>query len=129
MTPAEIQAAVAAAAKNGNWLIRADTDGVSPHPEAGGFRWAPVGEWTEAPDWNPKPRCGGGLHGQSPRGSGYIQTAQRLVFCDTDGEHVVIEDNKVKVRRARILIENELPTGLEIPGDLDLSGKIGRAHV
>ncbi len=41
------------------YVLRSDRpDGVSH----GGFRWPESGP-VEAPDWDPTPRCGGGLHG------------------------------------------------------------------
>ncbi len=91
----------------GNWMVRMDNDGVSPSEEAGGFRWAPLGEWTEAPDWDPSPRCGEGLHGQSPRGHGCCIAGSRLVLCETEGEQIPIDGDKVKVLRARIMAVNE----------------------
>src|SRR3990167_9017162 len=108
MTNVEIQIAVKAAVKNGNWIIRGDNEGVSASSDANGFKWNSVGEWTEAPDWNEKPECGGGLHGQDKDFGGFI-CGKRLVFCDTEGAHIPIGGNKVKVRRARILLINELP--------------------
>jgi len=95
------------AVKRGNWIIRADNNGRS---HDGAFAWAKPGEWTEAPDWDPAPECGHGLHGQDREHGGYSR-GTRLVFCDTEGEHVALYD-KVKVRRARILLVDELPEGL-----------------
>lgn len=119
MTKSEIADAVECAVKSGNWIIRADNDGVSYN----GFKWNGVGEWTEAPDWNEEPECGGGLHGQDINHGGYITTGSRLVFCDTEGKHIPIESDKVKVRWARILLVNELPDCLEtINGNLNLHG-------
>jgi len=115
MTAQLIKRAIKRAIKTGNWMIRADHEGKS----YGGFQWAPLGEWTEAPDWNPDPVCGGGLHGQDSQHGGYIR-GSRLVFCETDGDHVVIRDGNIKCKRARILIINELPAGLHVGGDLDL---------
>jgi len=120
MTPSEIEAAVKAAIKNGNWIIRADENGIS----WGGFKWSSLGEWTEASDWEVSPTCGGGLHGQDRKNGGYI-SGTRLVFCDTDGVHVYIGDNKIKVKRARILLVNTLPEGLTVGGSLNLSGCTG----
>lgn len=115
MTNQEIQEAVESAVKTGNWIIRADNDGVSHN----GFKWSGIGEWTESPDWNEEPECGGGLHGQDANHGGYIK-GTRLVFCDTEGKHVPIGSDKIKVRRARILLINELP---ELPAckELDVS--------
>jgi len=116
LTPTGIKHCVSRALKRGNWIIRADEDGVS----YGDFRWRDVGEWTVAPDWDETPECGGGLHGQDQDHGGYIQ-GSRLVFCDTRGPHVAIDlGNKVKVPAARILLVNALPGGLHVSGDLDL---------
>lgn len=120
MSNADFLELAAEAVKNGNWIIRADNDGKS----RGGFQWEAQGEWTAAPNWDDKPVCGGGLHGQDKNCGGMIM-GNRLVFCDTDGDHVAIGDNKVKVRRARILMINDLPDGLTVGGWLDLSGCTG----
>ena len=71
----------------------------------GGFQW-PLDEGAEvtAPDWDPTPVCGGGLHGLlNGAGSG---SPHRLVDRrrldrrrDPDDETVVDLDGKVKVRR------------------------------
>ena len=74
------------AVKCGHWMIRVDSDGIS----YGGFKWKPQGEWTKAPDWNSKPECGGGLHGQARKASGFLGEGQRVVFCRTRGERIAI---------------------------------------
>ncbi|MFZ2635551.1 MAG: hypothetical protein WAX33_04345 [Rectinemataceae bacterium] len=112
---------IAKVVRQGNWLIRADNDGISPSGEAKGFRWSPIGEWTEAPDWNPGHKCGGGLHGQDINYGGMI-SGTRLVFCETSGKHIKIDGYKVKVKKARILLVNALPDGLSVGGDLHLTG-------
>lgn len=100
----------AEAVKNGNWIIRRDADGKSYR----GFRWNKPGEWTEAPDWNPEFICGGGLHGQDKHYGGASENyGNRLLFCETDGPHIPISYDKVKVRRARILLVNELPRNIQ----------------
>ena len=111
---------IAGVVKKGNWIIRADNDGVSYN----NFKWLPIGEWTEAPDWNEKPKCGGGLHGQDKDYGGFI-AGKRLVFCETKGKHIAIEDNKVKVKKARILLVNKLPAGLTAGERINLSGCTG----
>ena len=118
MTHDELMTLAMDAVRCGAWMIRGDDDGES----YGGFRWAAPGEWTEAPDWNPEPVCGGGLHGQDRDNGGYAERRSRLVFCETDGPHVAIGSNKMKCRRARILLVNALPAGLTVDGSLDLSG-------
>jgi len=109
-----------------NWIFRTDSDGESH----GGFAWGAVGVWTEAPDWNPKPVCGGGLHGQGPGGYGYAhKDGKRFVFCETSGKRVVVEGDKIKVKRARILFVGAdawnamlYATKRNWPGSLDLRG-------
>ena len=110
-------ALIAKIIRQGNWMVRAD-DG--KRVSYGSFRWNPPGEWTEAKDWNETPECGGGLHGQDARHGGMIQ-GNTFRFCETHGKHVAIGTDKVKVRRARILL-NELPSGLTFSGDLSLRG-------
>src|SRR5437660_6609964 len=76
--------------ESGNWMIRLSKDGRS----YGGFVWNDVGIWTDAPDWNPEPVCGGGLHGQGPGGWGYGHEGSRLELVETDSLRVVVDDNK-----------------------------------
>jgi len=111
-----------------HWMIRTDYDGES----FGGFRWNPIGEWTEAPDWNPKPVGGGGLHGQGKaaglEGFGWAQPGTRFVFCEVDPKAgvVVVNGDKIKVRRARIMATGKDAFDLlyghaqDFPGSFDL---------
>ena len=71
----------------------------------GGFQW-PLDEGAEviAPDWDPTPVCGGGLHGLlNGAGNGSLinwsTDAVWIVAEIPDGETVVDVDGKVKVRR------------------------------
>jgi hypothetical protein len=83
------------------WMIRMDHDGVS----FGEFRWAPIGEWTAAPDWTAEAECEGGLFGQGP-GDGehsYCKPGTRLVLCETRGPRIRVDGNKIKVPAARIV--------------------------
>ena len=71
----------------------------------GGFRW-PLDEGAEviAPDWDPTPVCGGGLHGllNGAGNGGLIDWSTDAVWIVAeipDGETVVDLDGKVKVRR------------------------------
>ena len=71
----------------------------------GGFRW-PLDEGAEviAPDWDPTPVCGGGLHGLlNGAGNGSLidwsTDAVWIVAEIPDGETVVDLDGNVKVRR------------------------------
>jgi len=107
--------------KSGNWMIRMDDNGVSYN----GFKWKPKGQWTEAPDWNTAARCEGGLFGQSPKGRGFAKRGKRLVLCETKGEQIVVENEKVKVRYAKIIaINSEIPPIFleRCGGSLDLGG-------
>jgi hypothetical protein len=105
--------------KNGNWMIRADNNGASPSPEANGFRWNDIGEWTTAPDWDEYPVCGKGLHGQDMDYGGYI-SGTRVVFCETMGRKIPL-GNKVKVSAARILMIG-IPTNILFKRNLSLQG-------
>ena len=103
---------------SGNWMLRRSNSGKS----YGGFQWEPIGEWTEAPDWNPKKECGGGLHGNGPKSSGDWTDGKDIDFCEINPSDMVDLDGKIKVRRSRILLRNQLPEGLKVGGDLDLEG-------
>ncbi len=119
MNQKQINQAVEQAIKTGNWMIRVERkDGYSPTCN---FKWQPVGQWTEAPDWNPKPECGGGLHGQASEAGGCLPSGGEIVvFCETKGERVIINENKIKVREARRLLVGQLPKGLSFNSSLDL---------
>ena len=74
----------------------------------GGFQW-PLDEGAEvaAPDWDPTPVCGGGLHGLlNGAGSGglidWSTDAVWIVAEIPDDETVVDLDGKVKVRRCMV---------------------------
>ena len=120
MSARKIRAAVRAAVRTGNWMVRIDDNGTSTAPEAQQFRWSPIGCWTVAPDWDPSPRCGGGLHGVNHRASGFTQPGTTISFCATDPCQVVIGTNKIKTPRAMRLLVDELPPGLSF-GGLNLS--------
>jgi hypothetical protein len=106
-----------------NWIVRFSNDGIG----YGGFVWNPVGEWTTAPDWNSKPECGGGLHGQGVGGWGYCSGGTRFELAQTRGKRVVIEGEKIKVKSAKIVLIDkeafEFVVNLfdgHFPGSLDL---------
>ncbi|OGT54392.1 MAG: hypothetical protein A3E01_03090 [Gammaproteobacteria bacterium RIFCSPHIGHO2_12_FULL_63_22] len=112
---AEIEAAI----RDSRWLIRTDNDGIS----YGGFCWPEIGKWIECPDWNNRPECGGGFHGQTAKAGGFWNGGSRLVFCEFDGEEIVLGD-KSKVRRCRIL-QVGIPAIFSsacVGGSLDLRG-------
>ena len=117
----ELRQLASEAVKHGRWMIRADNNGVSASPRANGFVWQPPGEWTRAPDFDGKKKCGGGLHGQDSQWGGYCE-GTRIVFCEHRGGYIGgIDGNKMKVEEARILLVGELPDGLQMEGALDLS--------
>ena len=132
---------------SGNWMIRVDQNGVGYD----GFRWKPIGEWTECPKWTSEseenPTCeNGGLFGQSPAAGGYCNKGTTLCLCETEGPQIPVGGDKIKVRRAKRVAEGTtipaeffaaIPnlllylsgcdlTGLTLPqsvgGSLDLSG-------
>ena len=118
-------AAAKEALASGQYMLRRSDAGRS---NGGKFQWAAIGEWTEAPDWNTRRTCGGGLHGNHPtRGWAYWTSMVDLDFCEIDPEHVVELNDKLKVRRARVLLRNDLSAlnGLSIVGNLYLGGCTG----
>ena len=72
-----------------------------------GFQWPLFGP-VEAPDWNPEPVCGGGLHGLLwGRGNGGLlnwdsDAVAQVVEVDADAV-VWVGENKVKVRRGIVI--------------------------
>ena len=145
MTELEIESAVASAIRSGRWMIRTDDDGVSH----GGFRWNPVGEWTEPEVFSAEATCdSGGLFGQARRASGFGTRMSRVVFCRTGGRRITVGGDKIKTDRAMILLVNDLssarglrfeaslylakctgltslPEGLSVEGYLNLEGCTG----
>lgn len=120
ITRKEIKKLVKSAIETGNWMVRTDDNGSSYN----NFKWNPIGEWTEAPDWKPNHNCGNGLHGQSKEASGFKTDGKRVVFCETKGKRYPIpkfHGDKIKVQYARILMINALPSNLIFDGNLDLS--------
>ena len=94
---------VARLKKSGQWMVRTFDPGLTGHD---GFRWGPLGTWTNCPRWsskNTKADCtSGGLFGQSPTGWGYAQAGAHIGICET-GKQLAVDGNKVKTRRARII--------------------------
>ena len=109
MKPEEIKTRVQEVLTNGNWMLRISRGGRCYN----GFQWAPVGEWTEAPDWNDRDECGGGLHGNDEYTvDTYWAGGDRMEFCEYDPTAIKRIDGaggKLKVRRARILLIHEIP--------------------
>jgi hypothetical protein len=88
------------------YLLRTvNVDGTSH----GGFRWPlEVGAEAVAPDWNPAPVCGGGLHGfLDGEGDGSLASwdpsAHWLVLEVPEGAGLVDLAGKAKAERARVL--------------------------
>ena len=73
-----------------------------------GFQWAlEVGATVKAPDWNPEPKCGGGLHGWlKGEGNGRIGHIERegCLWLVLEADEVVnIDNEKVKFPECKIL--------------------------
>ena len=118
MNQEQLNELIKTALETGRWMLRRSDAGRA----YGNFQWAPAGEWTEAPDWNPDPVCGGGLHGNGPTSAGYWGGGADVDFCIFDEEPVDIDGEKIKVRRAMIAMRNAMPDGLSVGGYLDLNG-------
>ena len=68
-----------------------------------------MGAEVEAPDWNPKPVCGGGLH-CLPNAVGdwrLLKGDYWAVLEFDEGDMVLIEDNKCKVKKCKIVFLSE----------------------
>ena len=78
-----------------------------------GFKWGGVGETTVAPDWDPTPVCGGGLHGWL-NGVGYtgcqsISDSEEALWLALEVEGEVVDlDRKVKFERAKTLFVGKM---------------------
>jgi hypothetical protein len=72
----------------------------------GGFQWPETG-YVAAPDWDPEPRCGGGLHGLLwGEGDGSLldwSPTARWLVVEVDARRVVDLDLKVKAPAAWVL--------------------------
>lgn len=92
------------------YLLRtSDKDGKSH----GGFQWPKEG-YVEAPDWNPKPTCGGGLHGL-PWGEGdwdllHARESERIwQVLEADEKDVVsIDGYKSKARCGTVIYSGSM---------------------
>ena len=78
-----------------------------------GFQWPDVGGEVSAPDWNPEPICGYGLHGLlwgigSEQYLDRSESAKGIVFEADEDSAVWIEGNKVKVPKARVVFVGTL---------------------
>ena len=87
------------------WLLRTcNADGTS----YGGFRWPLTpGALVEAPDWNPAPECGNGLHGllwgQGKAGLLSHASDAAWLIVEADAADVVDLSSKVKVPRCTVV--------------------------
>ncbi|TXH40600.1 MAG: hypothetical protein E6Q97_39350 [Desulfurellales bacterium] len=67
----------------------------------GGFQW--IEGWNEAPDWNPEPVCGGGLHflkwGEGASGLLDWTDSATHWIVEADESETVTMDDKAKARR------------------------------
>jgi len=73
----------------------------------GGFKWnLEIGDITEAPDWNPEPVCGGGLHGllNGKGNGGHLDWSEDALWmvCEALGPIVDI-NRKIKTSKAKTL--------------------------
>jgi hypothetical protein len=72
-----------------------------------------IGKIAEAPDWNPKPECGGGLHFCiSPAGCDAFRDGKddRYIACLVDPKDIVIHaqpeyPDKIKAKKCKVLYE------------------------
>ena len=88
---------------NNLFLRTCNSDGTSHD----GFKWnLEIGGITEAPDWNPEPKCGSGLHGLlNGKGNGaYLNSSEDALWmvCEALGPIVDI-DRKIKTSKAKTL--------------------------
>ena len=119
-----MQAEIDRIIKSGNWMVRTDDDGVAFE----GFKWNEIGEWTTPTYFSERPTCNsGGLFGQTQSASGQNAGRCRAVFCETSDVRIVVDGNKIKTDRARIVLVNDLALarGISFNGDLDLSNCTG----
>jgi len=70
----------------------------------GGFQWPESGP-VECPDWDPRPKCGGGLHGWESGEGSYRHSFNDGVFLvvRADDADVLRLDGKVKIRRGEVV--------------------------
>ena len=72
----------------------------------GGFQWPrEVGAVVEAPDWNPKPECGNGLHGllDGLGESSHLSFNPGAIWWIVDADDAVYLDGKWKFQRCTVL--------------------------
>jgi len=91
------------------WMLRSSNNGKSYQ----GFQWPEIGVWINCPDWDEKPECGHGFHGETEDYHGFYMQYTRPELVEYEGVAIPIDNNKVKVRRARIVA-----TGIDIPKEV-----------
>jgi hypothetical protein len=74
-----------------------------------GFVYGQVGDTVTAPDWNPEPECGNGLHGlKQGNGNWYYLTGDDWLVIEVAEEDVVdIDDDKCKFRTGKIVYRGD----------------------
>jgi len=82
-------------------LRKCRLNGISSH----GFCYGNVGDVVTAPDWDPTPKCGGGLHGLlEADGEWLLLEGQQWLVIEADEKDIVrIGDDKCKFRTGKIL--------------------------
>ena len=82
-----------------------------------GFRWdLTVGAVVEAPDWDPKPECGGGLHGLLDGWGNYSLLSHKLdakwLIVEVDRAWCVDIAQKVKFPACKIVYVGDMATAM-----------------
>ena len=102
----------------------------------GGFRWPRPDEdlghgpgVAVAPDWDPSPRCGGGLHGLlDGQGDGALlsweATAVWVVAEVRERDVVDIDGDKVKAPDARVVFAGDRPGALAVLRSIGVTGTL-----
>ena len=93
-------------------LRKISKDGTNPFNE---FIWPlEVGAEAEAPDWNPKPECGGGLHClPNCEGEWDLLDGEYLAVLKFNLKDMVqIDNEKCKVRKCKIVFLSRNPEGM-----------------
>ena len=92
------------------------------------FKWGDVGDITVAPDWDPNPKCGGGLHGWLS-GVGDLRCQNisdsdgaRWLVIEVEGE-VVSLGGKVKFERGKTVFAGDMREAAAVVANL--SGEQG----
>lgn len=110
-------------------LRTTNSDGTS----RGGFKWnLEIGGETVAPDWNPRPECGGGLHGfLNGAGDGslaYWSKSALWLVVSTEGD-IVDLGGKVKFERAITEYVGSLEGAVEFLASLGINHAVIGATV